>query len=256
MKLKKYIRNYSTHIFRYLSRVFSFKLAIDERGINDALIFSLTEFCYRQGYSDILIYKSKAPKKEVEFGHDFDLYVECCSSKYMYFAIQAKVLNYEGVYGSFDKSKQQWEKLKEHEKEFKSKAFYMFYNGQFIGNKIPNPTKSDCLGIPNVLEYGIGIVDNDVISKIVPSKSKVKFDDFYPDNMDTFRKLLMCPCYSLDVKHLFSIEEIEIREPYELVNKTNLAQDPSQTNDRNDQNENEYMIGKAPIRIIVKKYEK
>lgn len=217
MSTRRFIRYFSKHIYRYLSRVFSFKLAIDERGINDHLIFKIAEYCNGQGFADVLIYKSRAPHPESIYGHDFDLFVECRKGEYSYFALQAKVMNYNGKYASFDVAKEQWKKMKEHENSFKSKAYYMFYNGKYLTSSIPMPTRTDCLGTPKIEEYGIGIVENGEVEKIAAKKSSIKFTDFFPQQMDTFRKLFYCPCSEINGVYLHQIYNIDIKPPYFLV---------------------------------------
>ncbi len=250
MSTKRHIRYLSKHIFRYLSRVFSFKLAIDERGINDNLVFSIVEYCHKQGFADVLIYKSRAPKSEFDYGHDFDLFVECENDKYAYFALQAKVMNFNGGYPNFDYAKKQWVKLKDHENKFGSKAYYMFYNGKYILSSIPPPTRSDCLEILTLEDYGIGIVENSEIEAFIRTKHTIKFTDFYPNKMDAFRKLFYCSCSDLGVEHLHSSNTIDLNPPYEQVtgNANFNPEEPTQNNDI------ELAEGSAPIRIIVKKH--
>lgn len=250
MSTRRYIRYFSKHIYRYLSRVFSFKLAIDERGINDHLVFSIVEYCHKQGFADVLIYKSRKPKEETDYGHDFDLFVECENAKFAYFALQAKVMNFNGKYPSFDYAKKQWEKLEKHEKKFYSKAYYMFYNGKYLKTSTLQPPKTDCLGIPLIEEYGIGIVENEEIAKKVAGGAKsICFTDFYPEKMNAFRKLFYCSCNDLGGIPLLSFDEIDISFPYDQVklNSEFSIEESIQNEDLSTPD------GGAPIRIIVKR---
>lgn len=230
--------------------MFGFKLAIDERGINDHLVFSIAEYCHKQGFADVLIYKSRAPKTESKYGHDFDLYVECEKDRYAYFALQAKVMDFKGKYAGFDTKKKQWEKMKEHEKKFKSKAYYIFYNGKYLKSSMPLPPRTDCLGIPKMEEYGIGIVENDEVEKVAIKKSSIAFTDFFPQQMDAFRKLFYCSCNDLGVTHLYSINDIDIKPPYFQITSNSNSFEGEKYRDFNP----ERVLGNAPIRIIVKKF--
>lgn len=253
MGTKRFIRYFSKHIYRYLTRVFSFKLAIDERGLNDHLVFSIAEYCYKQGFADVLIYKSRAPKKEKDYGHDFDLFVECEPDRFAYFALQAKVMDYNGRYAGFDASKRQWEKMKKHEQDFNSKAFYMFYNGKYLKSSIPTPTRRDYLGsIPKVEEYGIGIVENCEVERVatIPRKSSISFTDFFPHQMDAFKKLFYCSCHDLGVTSLSSLKDIYRNPPYALVTYKQITS-PEENSQNSDM---ELPEGAASIRIIVKKH--
>ena len=250
MSLNRYIKYYSKHLYRYLTRVFSFKLAIDERGINDAFVFSLVEYCYKKGFANVLIYKSRAPKKESDYGHDFDLFVERSDGKFNYFALQAKAMNFNGKYSGIKSSEKQWEDLKKHEIKFQSKAFYLFYNGQYLTKQfLPLPVRSDCIGIPAIEEYGLGIVENDVVSTLMHSKRSAKFLDFFPQDMDSIRKLFSCEGSGFSGIHGFEMHAIDIKPPYELVKHA--------TADQNEEEENTDLAnrdGNASYRIIVKKY--
>ena len=252
MSTRRFIRYFSKHIYRYLSRVFSFKLAIDERGINDHLVFKIAEYCDRQGFADVLIYKSRAPKAEPMYGHDFDLFVECEPNKFAYFALQAKVMNFSGKYAGFDTPKEQYEKMKKHEKKFGSKAFYMFYNGKYLTSSIPMPTRTDCLGTPKIEEYGIGIVENSEVEQVATRhrKSSIHFTDFYPQLMDAFRKLFYCPCSEINGLYLHEIDNIDIKPPYFQVTSNSDGFEREEYKDFNP----EKVLGNAPIRIIVKKF--
>lgn len=252
MSTKELIRCLSKHIYHYLTHVFSFKLGMDERGINDHLVFTIAEYCHMQKFVDVLIYKSRAPKTESKYGHDFDLYVECCPGLFMYFALQAKVMNFNGKYAGFDISKKQWEKMKKHEKDFRSKAFYMFYNGKYLKSSAPFPARTDCLGIPIMEEYGIGIVENCEVEKVATTsgKTSLSFADFFPDQMDAFRKLFYCPCGNLGITHLHSINEIDTKPPYFQITSNS---DDFEDEEYKDFNPDE-VRGNAPIRIIVKKF--
>lgn len=250
MGINRHIRYYSKHVYRYLTKVFSFKLGMDERGINDAFVISLVEYCYKKGFANVLIYKSRAPKKEFDYGHDFDLFVERSDGKFNYFALQAKVMSFNGKYSSFDYVKKQWEKLKIHEKTFNSKAFYLFYNGQYLTRHIiPSPTRTDCKGIPVIEEYGLGIVENEVVSALMHSKRSAKFLDFFPNDMDSIRKLFSCEGKGISGTYGFEINAIDVKPPYELVLRS-----PADQNEEDMGTGLANRDGNALYRIIVKKY--
>ncbi len=252
MSLCNNIRCFSTDVFHFLTEVFSHKLTFSEIGLTDHLILNLVRYCKMTGDNTITIYKTSW-KYESKYGNDIDLFVENNSGKFNWYALQAKVMSYNGAFRDlkFDKTKphQQWEKLLLHERSFGSKTYYLLYSGKSkIKFPITNPKRLDCIGIPLIEELGLGIVDTQVIYDIrktkIRSSQMFYFKYIFPDYIDSFRKLFCCSELPKTTKQFYH-DEINLsgyEKIYSHENNTNESGTDKLEKD-----------GCAPIRVIIKK---
>ncbi len=248
---------FSIRIYDYLSRVFRYRLGMAEIGITDIFLFQVVDYCHNSGLTNIRIYKTNW-KHEAKYGNDIDLYVQRSDGKYNRYALQAKVMSFNGAYKDL-KLKQapnQWDKLLEHESKFNSKSFYLFYNGQPAIQPIKtSPTRYDCIGIPSIQELGLGIVETlivkDVRENLPHPTGLVYMRHFFPDYMDSIRKLFCCDGGS-DMRG-YDIEEIYTGMPYKLIeySEKEIKNDEDEISEKEEEILNEIHSDIAPIRIII-----
>ncbi|HWK03767.1 MAG TPA: DUF6615 family protein [Puia sp.] len=212
-----FIKKEAPTLFDLLTDIFSYKLKMSEIGITDLFIYKLVAYCKTHSLSNVTIFHAK---QESVYGADIDLFVEQSSGKYLWFSLQAKVMNHKGVYRDLrikKKSPQQWEKLKDNETKHGCKAFYLFYNGDYtVSPGLPAPALSDCQGLPTTKEYGYGIVERQYIdSHFTAGAARAAFTDFYPYRMDTLKRLLCCDFDNgSGALNEFDLLEIHTAAPY------------------------------------------
>jgi hypothetical protein len=208
-------------VFDYLTDVFSLRLKMSELGITDLFVFHLTDFSVRYSVNNVSIYTT-GWQVESKYGNDLDVFVQRSDGKYTWFALQAKVMSYNGAYKDI-KAKpvpNQWNLLKHHESIFNSKSFYLLYNGRPFRPTNATPSRPDCLNIPPLEEYGLGIVEPDLIGTVALSRApsgQVYFTDFFPDNMDSIRKLICCIDQFSDNIYGYDRAAIQTGPPYNAI---------------------------------------
>ncbi len=217
MTLQNYIEHISKLFYLRISDISSYQLSMAELGSTDYLIYLLEKGRKRFPIlrEQFETYKS-GQKKEKLFGHDFDFFIKNSKGTYYRFALQAKRMIHTGKYDDLVKKgkkgeKEQWEKLKEHELKFKSKAFYLLYNGiPFFRGKTINLShtfKSDCLGELTIELLGLGLLEREFVEAQMATKSSFSFQDVY-SYMDSLR-LIFCCIDTLKGLHEYSKEEIK-----------------------------------------------
>ncbi len=210
-----FIKTEAPELYNLLTKIFQYQLKMAEIGLTDLFIYKLTEYCDVNSLKNIAIYHAK---QESVYGADIDLFVEQDPGIYFWFALQAKVMNKQGLYKDLrikKKSPQQWEKLKDNETKHGSKAFYLFYNGDYKKTGLPTPTRSDCQGTPALQDYGYGIVERQCIAAhFVGGAARAKFTDFYPKDMDSLRKLLCCKVDDTTGLLQYTVADIHTAAPY------------------------------------------
>jgi len=189
-----FIDKEAPELFDLLTAIFGYRLKLAEIGITDLFVYKLVDYCTARGLTNVFVYHAK---QEAVYGADLDLFVQQATGKYLWFALQAKVMNFMGVYKDLrirKKNPQQWEKLKDNEAKHRNKAFYLFYNGDYPSpSRLPAPVGTDCRGVPALKDYGYGIVERlHIETHFSGGASRAKFTDFYPYKMDALRKLICC----------------------------------------------------------------
>lgn len=249
------IRQFSSSVYNFLSRVFKYRLSFSEIGLSDHLIFRLVEYANASGDNSIEIYKLPWTVESV-YGNDIDLFIQNDARTYNWYALQAKVMSFNGAFKDlkFNRKEafQQWDKLLLHEKKFGSKTFYLLYCGQSSSPLSSSPTRSDCIGIPSIDELGLGIVETNIISdirsNILTKSQQFYFDYIFPDHIDSIRKLFCCKSDLLTSHKSFKKEDIE------TYGYRRMFYDGSKTTEDDDEyyNINEIPDGSAQLRIIIK----
>jgi hypothetical protein len=250
------IRDFSQAVYNHLTEVFKYRLSFSEIGLTDHLMLEMARFSRFSGLSNIEIYKMPWTI-ESAFGNDIDLFIQNKSGTFNWYALQAKVMSYNGAFKDLKFKKgattQQWDKLLSHEKAYGSKTYYLLYSGQPLNLPTSAPKRKDCLGIPTIYELGLGIVETKVISSIRTTTLKPTqffyFNHVFPNHIDSIRKLLCCPSDLPETLRTYQRSDIETGR-YQRIGIT----DNAETNDINEK-ELEPLItedGNAPIRLIIK----
>lgn len=264
MSLCHEVNFFALRVHSYLSRVFTYRLGIAEIGITEIFLFEIVDYCHNHTLHNIKIYKTNW-KVESKYGNDIDLFVQRTDGKYNRFALQAKVMSFNGAYKDLKLKRvpNQWDKLLTHESKFDSKSFYLFYNGQAIIRPITTaPTKSDCLGIPTIQELGLGIVETCEVKKIregLPHPTgQVYMRHFFPANMDSIRKLFCCEGGGYNSNNLkgYEYKDIYIGAPYKTIkfSMQEIEKEEEEFTER-EEIEKKVLIEKypdiAPLRIVI-----
>lgn len=265
MSLCDHTRVFSARTYEYLSQVFAYRLGMSEIGITDIFTFQLVNYYNNNGKNSVRIYKTNW-KQESKYGNDIDLFVQRADGKYNRFALQAKVMSFNGAYKDLKlkPTPNQWDKLLDHENKFKSKSFYLFYNGQSTIKPIRIvPNRTDCLGIPPIQELGLGIVETINVKNIretLPNPTgQIYMRHFFPAHMDSIRKLFCCDGGNFNIDELkgYDFKEIYTGAPYELIKLSEPELDREEY-EISDQDE-EVLFDKhediAQLRIVIDKQE-
>lgn len=253
--LCEFVNNLSIEVYFQLSRFFSYKLGMAEIGITDILLLELIDFSNKtkSAYS-FEIYKTNS-KREAIYGNDIDLFIQGEDGFYVWFAFQAKVMSHDGVYKDLVKKKKrnQWNKLMEHQRKYKSKTYYLLYNGDYLKLKKDTSLISDCKCKLELKNLGLGIVETKEVKKRMNKKpvGKVSMHDFLPINMHSLRKLFCCD--PINVEKAYTYEEIYKNAPYDLIPLTESTKSQADIlfESNFDSTKIEEEFGIAPNRIII-----
>ena len=125
---------------------------------------------------------------EVTNGGDIDIFVETKLNRFLWYALQAKVLRIGGKYDGLI-TKRQWVKLSELQSLSGCIPFYLFYNGV---DKEPE-TLEDCCGHQiSEKQFGCTIVDIDKVEEIATLRYNPRYKDICPGNGHPWRELVCC----------------------------------------------------------------
>ena len=222
MNICQRINSISNDFYIYLTRVFKYRLGMAEIGLTDIFLFAIIDYCHNKSLYNIKMYKTTW-KTEAKYGNDIDLFIQRADGKYNRIALQAKVMSFNGAYKDLKLKSvpNQWDNLLTHESLFNSKSFYLFYNGQPLTKPIKTKaTRSDCIGIPLINELGLGIVETKIVKTVreslVSKTGQVYMRHFFPDYMDSIRKLFCCEDGGLNSDDLkgYDFDEIYTGAPY------------------------------------------
>ncbi|WP_203296530.1 hypothetical protein [Luteirhabdus pelagi] len=228
--------------------------------MTDHLVLNIARYRRVTGDNTVDIFKLPWTIESV-YGNDLDLFIEKSNGTFDWYSLQAKIM---GTNGAFKDIKNptggnlaQWNKLKVHERLFGSKTFYLLYCGNPQLNRITqSPTRSDCIGIPNVEEYGLTIVETDIIKnlreRILSPYGQLFFNNVFPNDTDSIRKLFCCLGKTVKSKKQFKFNEINTKN-YQRI----YWEDQQESSDNQKNLESEDFIetsenGESKYRIIIK----
>jgi hypothetical protein len=249
-------RDFSGAVYFFLSEVFSFRLGFSELGMTDHFVFGLARYARSTGRTNVEIFKVP-PNVESRFGHDMDLFIQNRSGTYNWYALQAKIMSFNGAFRDIrmKSGQNQWTLLATHENTFGSKAYYLLYSGRpSIRPPTGSPTRSDCLGIPPIEELGLGIVAANEVGRIRQSLSRSGqffFRAVYPDHIDSIRKLLCCESAGPITISQLTRPQIVTRGYMKipLLESASVPEDADY--DQYNESKTVPVEGGAPVRIIV-----
>jgi len=259
------IREYSKEVYALLTEVFDYRLSYSELGLTDQLVLQIARWEYQMQSGQVEIYKTTWPIESV-WGNDIDLFIQNSSGAYDWYALQAKVMSFNGAFKDlrypWRSGRGQWDMLLEHEQEFGSKGFYLLYCGRSQAAPTGVPTRSDCLGVPAIEELGLGIVDPQIIRNIrlntLRHSQLFDFTQVFPDHIDSFRKLFCCDEERTRSVAQFQKEKIDIKgyrkiaySPEEGLSKDDLGVDDAKYYEELEMD----MRERARVRIIVSQNE-
>lgn len=259
MSLCDHTRMFSRMTYKYLSDVFRYRLGMAEIGITDIFLFQIVDYCHNFGLTNVRMYKTNW-KQEAKFGNDIDLFVQRSDGKFNRFALQSKVMSFNGAYKDLKLARNQWDKLLDHESRFNSKSFYLFYNGQPVIRPIKTvPTREDCLGIPHIQELGLGIVETTIVKAVrenLPhTTGQIYMRHFFPEYMDSMRKLFCCDSGGYNSNDLkgYESKNIYTGKPYKLIK---FSEEEIESEAEEISEKGEEMLFKqhpdiAPLRIVI-----
>lgn len=254
------IRSFSRAVFEFLSETFSYGLTFSELGMTDHLVLNIVRHKSITSDNSIEIYKLPWTIESI-YGNDLDLFIQNSSGTFDWYSLQAKIMSNNGAFKDIKNpvggNLAQWNKLKTHETLFGSKTYYLLYCGNPQINRITqNPTRSDCIGIPDIEEYGLSIVETNIIKHLrertLSSYGQLFFNNVYPNDTDSLRKLFCCTDKTVKSKKQFKLEEINTRS-YQRIYSEN--QNPSRDNQKDFGNEDYRETsenGESKYRIIIK----
>lgn len=246
------IRRFSRAVFSHLSKVFSYKLSFSEIGLTDHLLLNIVEYSAVTNDQTVEIYKLPWSVESV-YGNDIDLFIQNREGSYNWYALQAKVMSYNGAFKDlkYNRSEafQQWDKLLRHESVFGSKTFYLLYSGNFHRAPHIQPTRRDCLGMPRINELGLGIVETHIVdhirTNVLRHYQMFYFEHVFPDYLDSLRKLFCCSSHLPPEGKTFKREEIE------TVGYRQVYADSKEFDEDRDSQRYEIPDGAAAIRMVI-----
>ncbi|SMO97121.1 hypothetical protein SAMN06265171_1204 [Chryseobacterium rhizoplanae] len=190
---------------------------------------------------------------ESVYGNDIDLFIQNGEGSYNWYALQAKVMSYNGAFKDLKYNRneafQQWDKLLRHESVYGSKTFYLLYSGNSLRAPYVQPTRRDCIGIPLISELGLGIVETrivaDIRTNVLRHSQMLYFEQVFPDHLDSIRKLFCCSPHLPPKGKTFKREEIE------TFGYRQVYADSKEFDEDRDSQRYEIPDGAAAIRMII-----
>jgi hypothetical protein len=183
---------------------------LNEPGLTKDIIVEILQY-NRFSIPNFDVY-ARPSYNEATYGSDMDVFIEVSSNRYIWIALQAKILKTNKRYTTLRDSSDgimQWDKLKLLEAVSGCKSYYLLYNGfeeyryagfDACGRRYLEP------------QFGCSLVEPDVIERLASIRNRrgyvsPHFNDLHPNDAEPWRILVCC---FIDIKDLslFSIEEI------------------------------------------------
>lgn len=165
---------------------------LDEKGITADIIVGILTFHdkykYKKWKIPMGLFAAKGQNEHI-YGSDIDIFLEVEKDKYIWFALQAKLLKVSDIYDKLA-YKSQWEKLADLEKESGCKAYYLLYNGQ--SDYSTKKLKDICGNLFKMTHFGCSLVEPDFVGKQVVLGRK-SFKDFHDTPAQPWHVIMTCP---------------------------------------------------------------
>lgn len=188
---------------------------LPEIGITADILVRILQFA-KSAIPNFDVYAKKGWNEKM-YGSDLDVFVEVGGSKFVWFALQAKVLKKENRFTTLRDTSDhimQWEKLALLETLTGCKGYYLLYNGlkgyNFLGpDSCSNPFDQS--------QFGCSLVEPKEIEKLANRKKgrsyiKPTFQDIHPNFAQPWRILVCCNQKKPD-RTLYSLKEILDSDP-------------------------------------------
>ena len=220
----------SIALWDYISQVYAFKLKVAEIGITNHLVFDIISF-YSHNLQNCEVYVQHA-KNENLSGADIDLFIQQKKGNYLFFKLQAKVMNNDGKYAGIAKwgPTAQYNKLIKSARKQKALPYYILYNGRSRNS------------IKGKARHGVSLVQAIRIKKYRLNQNRfgykrnehrLTFDLLHGLGMKPY-SWLFCGDFKPMGNHYHSRDEIFTEYPYTNVyddNKVDLSDRQGEEND-------------------------
>ncbi|MFN8396475.1 MAG: hypothetical protein U0176_17760 [Bacteroidia bacterium] len=147
--------------------------------------------------------------REIDHGSDMDIFVETNPGRFVWWALQAKVLSADGTYKGLKKlhnGEYQWDKLERLQGSAGCFIRYLLYNG--VANYEHDSLVDSCnLPFPPH-QYGCSLVEIPTFKSIALARVP-RFRDFHPDHAEPWRIIPCCLVSSLrDDPTYYNIDQV------------------------------------------------
>jgi len=153
---------------------------------------------------------------EHDLGADIDVFVETETNQFLWYALQAKVLDVDGHYDDL-KRKSQWEQLREIGNA--ADCYYLFYNGF---DRVPGSITDCCNAALSEMQMGCAIIYIDDVERISTCVYRPSYTAFYK-GMHPWRELVCCKARRKGGREIFSLHQVQdVVARYENILNNNL----------------------------------
>jgi len=156
---------------------------VPEIGLTNDIIATLRNYSRRNG--EIGIWANNG-WNEKEYGSDIDVFIERSKGKFVWYAMQAKVLKIKKNYDIM--SKHQWEMLNHLNELSGCMTKFLLYNGV---SDFKYSGKDVCNNKFYAHQFGCSLVKPEVV-RILSENSNPKFNDFHPNYAQPWRSIVCC----------------------------------------------------------------
>jgi hypothetical protein len=206
----------ATAVWNYIIRCHEVNVHAPEVGITNFLITEIRHHTKAMPNFDVY---ARNFIDEPTYGGDIDVFVEIEHNRFLWFAMQAKVLYQSRDYGKWvKKGANQWDKLKKLETIVPVRPYFLLYNGladyQYSGYL--------CGQALDEKQFGCSMVDVHHVASFMSRKTpgyKPKFNDFHPESALPWR-ILTCCMQPYTKEELFTRDEVS----QAFKSYTNLAE--------------------------------
>jgi hypothetical protein len=181
------------------------KIDPSEIGITKNIVSTLVN--YNKRYKGIGVYANQG-YLEKKYGTDIDLFIESTEGRFIWIALQSKILKADQTYdirkksGKDETNNYQWQKLQNLSAGNTCKAYYLLYNGieEYQNTKIRGKRNTF-----NINQFGCSLVS---LEKIIEVSFDVpKFNTFHPQYAEPWH-VLVCNDLGFENLKTYTIEQI------------------------------------------------
>lgn len=186
---------------------------VSEIGLTNDIVANIKHFATLDRNIDTIGIWANNAYLEKDWGSDIDIFVEIEKGKYVWNALQAKVLKIHGGYDDICTKKGgyfQWEKLEQLRERTKCMTKYLLYNGR---EEFSYRGKDSCMHRFQEHQFGCSLVEiKDIKNACLSNGNKTKFEDFHPNKAQPWRILLS---YAANEKDTILLTPMQIKRASE-----------------------------------------